>query len=190
MAKLIDVVCEHCQNPFQKPSGEYNRSKRLGRKFYCSLRCYGKMSLDHIPPEKRPKQENFLPYLAWRLDKYSPFRMMFRGARSHTRTHNHGRDICDYREFSITLEDLHEQWESQKGICPVTGWEMIVPRTSYHFIEKVPNRASIDRIDSTKGYTKDNVRFVALIAQYAKHTWADEDVLNFCRAVSVFRAER
>ncbi len=50
-------------------------------------------------------------------------------------------------------------------------------------IEKTPNRASLDRIDSSKGYTKDNIQFVCLIAQYAKNSWHSDVILNFAKAV-------
>ena len=46
------------------------------------------------------------------------------------------------------------------------------------------NRASVDRIDSSKGYTKDNIQFVAMIAQYAKHTFTEKELFTFCHAVA------
>lgn len=46
-----------------------------------------------------------------------------------------------------------------------------------------PQNASLDRLDQTKGYIKGNVRFVALIVNYARHSWTDNDVVTFARAV-------
>lgn len=37
--KTISINCEYCGNEFEKTLSEYNRSKKLGRKHYCSLKC-------------------------------------------------------------------------------------------------------------------------------------------------------
>ena len=39
---------------------------------------------------------------------------------------------------------------------------------------KLPKTASIDRIDSSKGYTKGNVQWVCVFANLAKNTFKDE----------------
>tara|TARA_X000000950_G_scaffold234904_1_gene285076 strand:+ start:286 stop:492 length:207 start_codon:yes stop_codon:yes gene_type:complete len=44
-------------------------------------------------------------------------------------------------------------------------------------------RASLDRVNSSKGYVKDNVRFIAVIANYCKHSFSDDEVKLFCKAV-------
>ena len=51
-------------------------------------------------------------------------------------------------------------------------------------IEKSPNRASLDRIDSAKGYIKGNIQFVSLIVQYAKNDWNGKVIFEFAQAVS------
>ena len=48
----------------------------------------------------------------------------------------------------------------------------------------MPYTASLDRIDSEKGYVKENVRFVAVIANFSKNKFSDEDVIDFCEAVT------
>jgi hypothetical protein len=42
---------------------------------------------------------------------------------------------------------------------------------------------SLDRIDPTKGYTKDNVQVVTWIYNRAKHQQTDADVLEFAKAL-------
>jgi len=74
------------------------------------------------------------------------------------------------------------QWEQQKGVCPYTGWRMILP-VEKKKPGKIPHQASVDRIDCSLGYTPDNIQFVALMAQYAKHTWGDSEVKGFFAAV-------
>lgn len=42
-----------------------------------------------------------------------------------------------------------------------------------------PAAASLDRIDSTKGYVKGNVQFVCRAINLAKSTFSDADMKNF-----------
>lgn len=37
--KTIIIVCENCQKRFEKTQSEFNRSEKLERKHYCSLKC-------------------------------------------------------------------------------------------------------------------------------------------------------
>jgi hypothetical protein len=46
-------------------------------------------------------------------------------------------------------------------------------------VAKTPDRASLDRIDSKKGYVRGNVEFISLMAQYAKNEWSRGDVEKF-----------
>ncbi len=130
------------------------------------------MRVNNIPISKRYHPENLLPS-GWKRDGFSPFRKVLRVAKQHANG-----------PVEITLDDLKSQWEKQNGICPLTGWKLQLSETSGHQLPKTTNRASLDRIDSTKGYVKGNIRFIAMIAQFAKNTWTDREVLLFCEAVS------
>jgi hypothetical protein len=46
--------------------------------------------------------------------------------------------------------------------------------------------ASVDRIDSSKGYTKDNIQFVCFMANIAKNKFSCDELINFCNLVSEF----
>lgn len=46
-----------------------------------------------------------------------------------------------------------------------------------------PWNASLDRIDNAKGYIQGNVRFITVMANLARSTFTDEQVLEFCHAV-------
>jgi hypothetical protein len=88
---------------------------------------------------------------------------------------------------NLTLNHLKEVWDRQAGICPYTGWNLILPASKIGFGEfsKSPKRASLDRIDSAKGYEIGNVQFVSIIANYAKNTFTHEEMVEFCKAVAV-----
>ena len=52
--------------------------------------------------------------------------------------------------FELTHADLEELWEKQGGLCAYTGRPM-------SFNVNDPSKMSLDRIDSTRGYTRENV---------------------------------
>lgn len=87
-------------------------------------------------------------------------------------------------ECTIDTYYLQDLWNAQNGICPITGWKLILQGyyserdgiTIYH--------ASLDRIDPSKGYIEGNVRFVSVMANYAKYKWDDDDLIKFCKAVA------
>lgn len=59
---------------------------------------------------------------------------------------------------------------------PCANWRKRGPMT--------PMRASVDRIDSTKDYTMDNIRFVSIMVQYAKNSFTDKELRQFFEAVA------
>lgn len=72
---------------------------------------------------------------------------------------------------SISKEDLVELWNKQNGKCAITGIDLVYGKG------RLPNTASLDRIDSSKGYHIDNIRFICLFANQAISNWG-EDVLR------------
>jgi hypothetical protein len=172
---LEEVECGVCGQKFSRSRGELKRSLRLGRPLFCSRSCAGRANLKNIPNETRVwghlKQGSA-------ADRYSPFRTSYRIARN--RAHR------VEREFTITLDDLVLQWERQRGKCPYTGWEMVLPKssTAYNLMEKSSRNASIDRIDSSKGYVPGNIQFVALMANMAKNDFSHEEMEEFCWAIA------
>ena len=96
---------------------------------------------------------------------------------------NRVRKICNQRqkENDLTYEDLKKVWDSQNGECPYTGWKLELP--NYKNL-KTPKSASLDRISSNKGYIKDNIQFVSVIANFAKNDFDDSVMQKFCEAIS------
>ena len=89
------------------------------------------------------------------------------------------------KETDLTIDDLIEQWTRQNGICPHTGWELVLPDDTNGWQQGLkPNCASLDRIDSSRGYMKGNIVFVAVMYNYAKNAFSDDDVIAFCRVVA------
>ena len=80
------------------------------------------------------------------------------------------------KKMTITREDLEQLVIESKGICAISGLQM----TTLH---GDPNKASVDRIDSSKGYIKGNIQLTTTRANVIKKNWGDDDILEFCLAV-------
>ena len=65
----------------------------------------------------------------------------------------------------------------ENGVCQVTNIPFNTEiRRGAHF-------PSVDRIDSTRGYTEDNVQIVIWMYNAAKGTFTHRDVVNFAKAI-------
>ena len=57
-------------------------------------------------------------------------------------------------EFNITVKDLKLQWKKQRGKC----WWLGIPMSLEDlFVPNSPFAVSVDRVDSSGGYTPDNI---------------------------------
>lgn len=88
--------------------------------------------------------------------------------------------------INVTTADLIGLWDAQKGKCALTGWQMTMTRR----VGIVRTNASIDRIDSQKGYTLDNIQLVCVAANKAKFDLSQEEFVKLCRSVLAKAAKR
>jgi len=170
----IEIECYHCKTKFTRTKTEHNRSLKLGRKAFCSRSCAAKVNVFNLKEHKgKGNAENLRGRSSNRRDEYTEFKWFMRCVRRRS------------KEYDIDLPFLKELWLEQKGICPLTGWELELPKhsTDWHSKENKMFRASLDRIDSQLGYVKGNVRFIAVIANYCKNQFSDSEVRLFCEAV-------
>lgn len=88
------------------------------------------------------------------------------------------------KSVDVTHSDIKKLWEAQNGRCRYTGWSLVLPRSGT-WEPGVPDalKASLDRVDSTKGYVLDNVQFISLAANLAKNNFSESEFLTFCQAV-------
>lgn len=116
-----------------------------------------------------------------RRDHLTPFRWFMGGVKSGI--HQNPRK----GPTDLTPEYLKALWEGQEGKCPFTGWALQLPQSTRKWEQKSPSCASLDRVDGAKPYIQGNVRFVSLMANLARQSFGDEEVVGFCRAVIAFR---
>src|SRR5580693_10607466 len=70
----------------------------------------------------------------------------------------------------FTLKDLIFLWSKCKGKCYVSGLEFSFVRVGTGQAQR-PFAPSLDRIDPAKPYTRDNVRIVVQVANFAMNAW-------------------
>lgn len=171
--KNTNIKCTTCGEDFSILTKEYNRQIKRGRsEFFCTRTCAAIKNNKDNPRLGNPENLKVKT-----KDQYSSFRWFVN--RGNYRSKTKKKYGCD-----LTVEFLKQLWEDQKGICPFTGWEMILPENStYPWDEKSPKNASIDRIDNSIGYMQGNVRFVSVMANLARQDFTDEQVIAFGKAI-------
>jgi hypothetical protein len=87
------------------------------------------------------------------------------------------------QEFSITVEDIVDSWKEQGGICAYSGRPMTLSSNKL-------NTVSIERIDSSIGYTADNTILVCQAINRMKSNFAYEDFYQLCADVAMFLGDQ
>lgn len=87
--------------------------------------------------------------------------------------------------FDITIEDVWNLFLRQEKRCALTGLPIDFSnnRTRSQKYNGISCTASIDRIDSKKGYTKDNVQLVHKDVNMMKNQYSRDYFIDMCRAV-------
>ena len=80
------------------------------------------------------------------------------------------------KELDITPNFLEDLYRDQKGLCAYTGEPLELNAGK-------PNTLSVDRLDSSQGYTKSNVRLTTWVVNNCKQDLSMEDFLDLCRKV-------
>lgn len=171
------VKCEACGSVFSRNQSEVNRSRRLGRRIFCSKGC---SNTGQRRPVTKPLGAPSNLKKGSKSDKFSPFRSIARSVRS--RHSSKGVKVSS----EVQVEDLYNLWHEQEGKCALSGIQMELPQSTTEWEENpaTPKRVSLDRLDHDLPYQKGNVRFVTYMANICRNTFKDSDVIEFCKAVS------
>jgi|SaaInlStandDraft_4_1057021.scaffolds.fasta_scaffold104024_2 hypothetical protein len=172
--KMTSLVCPVCKDDFERATKEVNRWRRKDpdRVFYCGRKCSGKAVAKNLGEHLGVGRVEHLP-LGRAIDEFSPFRYYMKKARNRL------------YDTDMDLPFLRDLWSEQGGRCALSGIVMELPRSTGAWTSRVndPLKPSLDRIDNAKGYLKGNVRFVTVMANLARGTFTDDQVVSFCRAV-------
>lgn len=94
-----------------------------------------------------------------------------------------GRDI----PFQITKEEAWSLFSQQRGRCALSGVEItLFPNWDRYRLQT----ASLDRIDSTKGYVIGNVQWVHKRVNFLKRDYSEEELIYWCNRIADKNKER
>jgi hypothetical protein len=108
----------------------------------------------------------------------------FKGFGNLSATHwNHIKTQAEQRgfEFNITIEYAWNLFLKQKERCSMSGIKIYISRNIAN--KKLQKTASLDRIDSKKGYIEGNVQWIHKTINKMKNNILEEDFINFCRII-------
>lgn len=96
---------------------------------------------------------------------------------------------CRELEFSITIEYLWDLFLKQNKKCNLTGIEInfAVDRDKKN---RNTRTASLDRIDSTKGYIKDNLQWIHKDVNYLKMDKTEEELFYWCKLIYLHNQDK
>lgn len=80
----------------------------------------------------------------------------------------------------LNTRTLVALWEKQKGICAISGITM----THIAGQGVLPYNVSVDRIDSTKGYTLQNTQLVCNVVNWVKLNLSQPHFIDLCKAIA------
>lgn len=179
---MNDVVktCNSCK--VEKPLVEFGKSSKAtgtGYKAVCKICLAEKLRMWRIAnPEKAREQDrvwannnrdkisdkNKKRYTNLTLDQ--KFTQLVKTANERKRVN------C-----FITVEHLHDVWQRQEGLCAYTKLPL---SSEAHQL----NTVSLDRIDSDKDYTADNIQLVCVPINRMKLDYTEDQFIQLCVLVA------
>jgi hypothetical protein len=176
--KSIEVICENpqCGKSFTKSVSHYNENIKKKIAHTCSHRCAAALSAGK---RRKNTQEEIDLLIERNKLRIRPKDVI--GVRYLLR-------MCSNRGKGCDLDDsyLLRLWEEQ-NVCPYSGVKLSMPRPSYPGKRTSNNplsTASIDRIDSSKGYVQGNVQYVAMFINWMKGPMSHEQTIEACKAIA------
>jgi len=163
--KIKTQLCSVCQQ--DKPLSRFATTSYKGRKYplHRCKDCYNAKRRK----EGRPNDKIWI--------EKNPITMLMTWAKCRAKKRN--------MDFDLDKRALQKIWDSQNGKCAVTGISFDLKIDPKY--EKGPYRPSLDRIDSSKGYTKDNVRFVIWFINSAISEYGLDTFLKIAEAAILFK---
>lgn len=85
--------------------------------------------------------------------------------------------------FNLSYEYLYLLYKKQQNICALSGLKInLVDRWK----DYKNNTASLDRIDSSKGYIEGNVQFVHKDINFMKQSLSQKDFIYYCQKIAKY----
>lgn len=85
--------------------------------------------------------------------------------------------------FDLSIEEAWEKFLEQNGKCALSGVPLEFEKSQYGLWHGEPT-ASLDRIDSSKGYLKDNIQWVHKDVNKMKQNLDEAKFIEWCHLIS------
>lgn len=162
----IELICPNCGKRYWKTLYEFSKNISKNHDNFCSASCSSNYFVNKNRSEASKLFDRYLNAIRKRSD---------------IEKSNIARKNIIY---NVTVDDLYDIWKKQNGICVYTGVKLTLKNKNSINVCSNNFMASVDRIDSSKGYTKDNIQFISRTANLAKHTMSHEEMVEFCKIVA------
>lgn len=89
-------------------------------------------------------------------------------------------------KFLLTIEEAWQKYIEQKGKCALTGIPIKFELNQVHhkgIDNRITRTASLDRIDSSLGYNKENIQWVHKDINIMKNKFKQEYFLKMCKLI-------
>lgn len=163
------LECDNCNNllPRQLFNRLHTTAKYIARRFYC--RSCLRLSRSEQHSQALLKGTDGPKYYE------KSFRNFFRHNLVALRTKAKKRGL----KFEITLEDLLNLLDQQMGLCALSGLKMAHEHNSTHSV-------SVDRKDSSAGYTLDNIQLVRREVNFMKREMSNKHFYLICKKIALY----
>ena len=92
-------------------------------------------------------------------------------------------------EWSVDGRILWDIWLRQEGKCALTGIPLIMPPGGSRAKRREGvGTASLDRIDSTQGYSESNLQWVHKMVNRMKSDFSEQEFVAMCKSVAAYHA--
>jgi len=163
----ITKTCTKCNNHFDI-SSFYTTGKKVDSTPKYNSWCKTCISFKMKSYHKKTWGEEKLQFTAFKRTKSIRAYITYLRSKAIKR-----KSVC------LSIDQLQEIWDKQNGKCALTGWDM----TMILGQGNITTNASIDRIDSSKGYIEDNVQFVCRVVNVFKSAASEELLYKMCEAI-------
>lgn len=168
MSNKILLTCKNCEVKFEKIKKEVTRQEKRGRSndhWFCSRRC----DTIHKNKNRTPETQKKISDALSKRNKGNTYskKGQFTYYLNKSKNRKYG---CN-----LTEEYLQQIWEKQEQKCAYTG----ILLSLHGVVKRSPTTASLDRIDSSKGYEKGNVHFICYSLNLAKNDFDHDTFTHF-----------
>lgn len=160
-----DLITEYIKNnkPIKKIANEYNTSST---NISTLLKKY------NIPKRESHKFKKGKDNPLWKGGEIIPASFHYE--------YKHGAERRNML-FEITIEDMENQYIEQKECCAISGIKLYISASRKKAKEST---ASLDRIDSSTGYTKNNIQWVHKTIQQMKWNLKQDEFIEWCKIIA------